>query len=245
MNDFQQARGKMDINFEYFKSLKGELEAEGLSKIEIAGELVYSLRNGLDYLVKISGSEANSDITYLSRIGVKRLVCPMIESSFSMEKYMRSTENGGFEQLGVTIETNVAVENIESILDAGVSLNEVTIGRTDLSASIGLSNVEEEVITSMVKKVAIAAKSRGLKVGMGGSVSRLTKETLNNDKELLSLLDFVETRKAIIPIDIFVNKDALNHAVELEFELLRVREVSLDRTLKQVSGRMKAIKSRL
>ena len=67
-------------NFKYFKSLKGELEAEGLSKIEIAGELVYSLRNGLDYLVKIGGSEANSDITYLSRIGVKRLVCPMIES---------------------------------------------------------------------------------------------------------------------------------------------------------------------
>ncbi len=77
----------MNINFEYFKSLKGEFEAEALSKIEIAGELVYWLRNGLDYLVKISGSEANSDITYLSRIGVKRLVCPMIESSFSMEEF--------------------------------------------------------------------------------------------------------------------------------------------------------------
>ncbi len=31
----------MNINFEYFKSLKGEFEAEALSKIEIAGELVY------------------------------------------------------------------------------------------------------------------------------------------------------------------------------------------------------------
>jgi citrate lyase beta subunit len=235
----------MNINFSYFKSLKGELEAEGLSKIEIAGELVYSLRNNLDYLVKISGSEAISDITYLSRIGVKRLVCPMIESAFSMEKYMRSTEHRGFDQLGVTIETSVAVENIESILDAGVNLNEVTIGRTDLSASIGISDVECEQITSMAKKVAIAAKSRGLTVGLGGSVSALTHKTLNNNKELLSLVDFVETRKAVIPTDYFINNNALNHAIELEFELLRVREISLNRTLKQVSGRIKAIKARI
>ena len=236
----------MQIKYELFDSLKGELEAEGLSKIEIAGELVYALRNGLEYLVKISGSEANSDITYLSRIGAKRLVCPMIESSFSMDKYMEATSERGFSHLGVTIETGVAVNNIETILDAGAQLTEVTIGRSDLSSSIGIKgSVEDKKILDMVIRVAEAARTRGLRVGMGGGVSVKTKEMLSQNQDLASLLNFVETRKAVIPIDVFLNEDALSHAINLELDLLKSREKSLVRTIDQVSGRIKSIKSRL
>ena len=236
----------MSINYDLFDSLKGELEAEGLSKIEIAGELVYALRNGLEYLVKISGSEANSDITYLSRIGVKRIVCPMIESPFSMYKYMDAVSDKGFDHLGVTIETGVAVNNIESILDAGTQITEVTVGRSDLSSSIGMKGlVEDKKVLDMVEKVAVAAKNRGLKFGMGGAVSNKTKDILAQKQDLTSLLDFVETRKAIIPIKNFLNNNALSHAINLELDLLRTREKSLVRTIDQVSGRIQSIKDRI
>lgn len=46
----------MDIKFETFARIKGEFEAEGLSRLEVAAEALFASRNGLDYLVKIGGA---------------------------------------------------------------------------------------------------------------------------------------------------------------------------------------------
>ena len=45
-----------------FKSLKGESEAEGFQHSEIATEFAIAAKNGLGYLVKISGAEALIDL---------------------------------------------------------------------------------------------------------------------------------------------------------------------------------------
>ncbi len=235
----------MEIDFSYFHCLKGEFEGEGLSNIELAGELVLALRNGMDYLVKISGSEANAEINYLSRIGVKRIVCPMIESPFAMRKYMLSASNRGFEQLGVTIETGIAVDNIKQILEAGMHLSEVTIGRSDLSASLGIHDVESPEVISRVKTVAKAAKEKGLVVIMGGGVSEKTRHFVESDAELRSLIDYVETRKAVITLNEFRKPEAIKAAIDLEVLLLKMREDSLSRTLSKVSERKEVLLKRI
>jgi hypothetical protein len=68
----------MNIDYRFFTSLKGEFEAEGLTQIDVAAEALIAARQGLDYLVKISGAEAKSDVFYLADIGITSLECPMV-----------------------------------------------------------------------------------------------------------------------------------------------------------------------
>jgi citrate lyase beta subunit len=234
----------MSIDFSIFACLKGEFEAEGLTRVDVAAEALFAARHGKDYLVKISGAEAKSDVFYLTDIGVTSLVCPMVESSFAMEKYMEMLPQGAFEHVGVTIETITAVANLDAILAAGKLLTEVTIGRTDLTASYKGESVESDRTVGMVKKVAHAAKANGLKVTMGGSISKDTRNLLEADKELRRLLDYVETRKAVMPVERFLEDSALAQAFKLEELLLHRRMRESQRTLLTVNSRLAALSIR-
>ena len=234
----------MQINYGIFASLKGEFEAEGLTRVDVAAEALFAARHGLDYLVKISGAEAKSDIFYLADLGITSLVCPMIETPFAMEKYMEMLPPGAFEHVGVTIETITAVANIDGILAEGKLLTEVTIGRTDLTASYKGDGVESDRTISMVKKVARVAKAKGLKVTMGGSVSKHTRELVRADAELCDLLDYIETRKAVMPVASFLDETALLHALKLEEVLLRRRARESERTLPGITDRLAALTKR-
>lgn len=234
----------MNINFSNFESIKGEFEAEGLTRVDVAAEAIFAARQGLDYLVKISGAEAKSDVLYLAEIGITSLVCPMIETGFAMQKYMEMLPSGAFTHVGVTIETITAVANIETILENGKALSDVTIGRTDLTASYNGRGVESEKTMNMVKSVARLSKARGLKVTMGGSISKQTYELVKSDKELRELINFVETRKAVISVERFLDETVLTHALKLEEILLNRRTRESERTLATANARLLAISRR-
>lgn len=208
------------MDFSKIVSLKGEFEAEGLARDAVAAEAAFAARNGLPYLVKIGGCEAKSDVRFLTQIGVRSLVAPMIESPFAMSKYMDMLPTGAFDHVGVTIETIDAVRRIEEILDAGVKLGEVTVGRTDLTASFGGTGVDSDETVAMVKTVARAAGKRGLKTTMGGSVNAQTIALLQRDTELRGLINAVETRKCVMPVDRFLEDGALDAAFAVELALL-------------------------
>jgi hypothetical protein len=234
----------MNIDYRFFTSLKGEFEAEGLTQIDVAAEALIAARQGLDYLVKISGAEAKSDVFYLADIGITSLVCPMVETSFAMEKYMDMLPKGVFNHVGVTIETITAVENIDAILNEGKLLTDVTIGRTDLTASFKGESVESVRTMNMVKIVARTSKAKGLRVTIGGSVSKRTLDLLQEDPELCEMIDYVETRKAVMSIDRFLDDAALSHAVKLEEMLLRRRVGISERILPSVNARLKTLTNR-
>jgi 4-hydroxy-2-oxoheptanedioate aldolase len=234
----------MEINYDTFAFLKGEFEAEGLTRADVAAEALFAARHSLDYLVKISGAEAKSDVFYLADLGITSLVCPMIETPFAMEKYMGMLPKSTFEHVGVTIETITAVANIDDILAEGKLLTEVTIGRTDLTASYKGESVESERTIAMVKMVARAAKVKGLKVTMGGSISKHTRELLQVETELLDLLDYIETRKAVMQVTSFLDEAALLHALKLEEVLLRRRARESERTLPAINDRLATLTKR-
>ncbi|MEN2789882.1 aldolase/citrate lyase family protein [Sphingomonas oligophenolica] len=171
-------------------------------------------------MVKIGGCEAKSDLRFLMMMGIRNVVAPMIESPFAMRKYQEMLPEGSFDHVGVTIETIDAVARIEEILDAGVKLSDVTVGRTDLTASFGGSGVDADETVTMVKAVARAAAARGLPTTMGGSVNAGTISLLQSDDELRSLVAFVETRKCIMPVDQFLSAGALDAAFVIERALL-------------------------
>jgi len=233
------------INFSLITGLKGEFEAEGLSRDELSAECLYAARHGLGYLVKIGGCEAKSDVYFLMGLGVHAVVAPMIETSFAMQKYMEMLAPGSFEHVAVTIETIIAVENIAAIIAAGDQLTEVTIGRTDLTASYGGSDVESDRTTQMVKLVAKSAKNKGLMVTMGGSINKKTQALLAGDSELRGLIDFIETRKVVMTIDQFMEPESLRNALEVESQLLEMRAAIAERQLNAINQRRASIKSRL
>ena len=211
------------LNFDHISRLKGEFEAEGLARDILASEVVFAARNGLGYLVKIGGCEAKADVRYLQQIGVTDIVAPMIESGFAMSKYMDMLPDGAFDHVGVTIETTHAVDRIEELLDAGTKLTEVTIGRTDLTASFGGKGVDEPATIELVKTVARAARKRGLPATMGGSVGTSTRELLGRDSELRDLIAAVETRKCVMSVDAFMDEQALADAFAVEKALLEMQ----------------------
>ena len=228
-----------------FASLKGEFEAEGLSREEVAVEVAWGARRGLDYLVKIGGCEAVSDLLFLERLGVTSVVAPMIESAFAMSKYMAALPTGHFHEVAVTIETIDAVERIEAILDAGSGLTGVTIGRSDLTASFGGSSVDGEKTMDMVCSVARAARARGLDVTMGGGINLRTRELLASHIELAGLLSAIETRKVVIPVAAFLEHGTLERAIQIELELLDLHGGPAARGLAKAQARSVNIKSRV
>lgn len=233
------------IDFSRFTSLKGEFEAEGLTPIELAGEVAWAARHGLDYLVKIGGCEAKSDIDYLQRMGVRGVVAPMIESAFAMQKYMGMLPEGAFDHVGVTIETFHAVDRIEEILDSGSSLTAVTIGRSDLTASFGGRSTNSPETLEKTLKVARSAKTRGFEVTMGGSVDGETRDLLRKGHELAEVIDAIETRKVVMPIDKFVEDGTLENSIAVECELLELRMRPLKDALAAMSDRHEKIRSRI
>jgi len=235
----------MDINYQIFKSLKGEFEAEGLTRVNVASEALFASRLGLDYLVKISGAEAKSDLNYIADLGIKSLTCPMIETPFAMKKYIEMLPRGTFEHIGVTIETITAVANIETILNEGKSLTNVTIGRSDLTASWCGDHVESERTMEMVKKVARAAKNRNLQVTMGGSIGSATIELLRKDPVLYDLIDYIETRKVVMSVKSSIENHSLQNALKVEKVLLDRRARQSERTLCVINSRRDVISKRV
>ena len=226
-------------------ALKGECEAEGLSRADLAREAVLASRSSLKYLVKLGGCEAKGDMRYLLEIGVDAVVAPMIESGFAMKKYMEMLPEEAFAHRGVTIETAAAVANCDEILAAGHLLTEATIGRSDLTASYGGSDVESDQTSEMVKSVARKAKAKGLVATMGGSISRRTLETLSKNEELAQLLDFIETRKVVLPVKRIMETGALEAVMAIEAAMLDLRLAVADRWEAEARQRKETLTKRL
>ena len=157
---------------------------------------------------------------FLQSQGIRNIVAPMIESAFAMRKYQEMLPEGAFDHIGVTIETISAVERIEEILAAGGKLTEVTVGRTDLTASYNGSGVDSPETVAMVKAVGKAVGARGLKLTMGGSVNAGTIRLLQEDAELRELVTSVETRKCVMTVERFLEPGALDNAFAVECALL-------------------------
>lgn len=233
------------LNLSRIVSLKGEFEAEGLTRDAVAAEAAFAARNSLPYLVKIGGCEAKSDMRFLMKQGIRSIVAPMIESAFAMSKYMEMLPQGAFHHIGVTIETIDAVRNIEAILDAGTKLSEVTVGRTDLTASYGGSNVDCDDTIAMVKTVGRAASARGLKLTMGGSVNANTISLLKTDEELREMVACVETRKCVMPVPLFLEDGALADAFAVEEALLAMQLEFHGSIADAARARVNALRARL
>jgi len=190
--------------------LKAEFEAEGSRMNELMRLKEVASNAGLSIALKIGGAEAITDIFEAQKIGISAIVAPMIESPYALSKYIMALEKYILKETRkntkfvAMIETVQGYKNVDEILatDKNNLLNIMSVGRVDLSGSLGLkrNEINNNKVYQIVEDIFTKAKKKGLETVMGGGIA---KEAIPFIKKLIAkkLLDRYETRKIIFHTD--------------------------------------------
>lgn len=171
---------------------------------------------GMQLSIKIGGCEALSDIHNCVRIGSDKIVAPMIETEFALQKFIESVADIKNIKFYINIESRMAIEQLDKILESPSSklLSGIVIGRSDLTKSYGLSksNTDSKEIYNIIYQALQKIKSYNITTLMGGNLSLKSIEFI----QLLhsqQLLDYIETRNLILKLT-NDNVHILDNAVE-------------------------------
>lgn len=187
--------------------VKAEFEAEG-TRLEEALRLKEVITMaGLNLTLKIGGCEAIRDMYESRVIGVERVVAPMVESPFSLKKFLAATRlafpRDEIDQIDfcVNIETIDACRAFDRMLEIPEidQLDGIVMGRVDLTGSMGMGrdDINSPEIFEITRDLFTKAKRRRktMECAAGGGVSA---HSLPFFRDLpAGLLDRYETRKVI------------------------------------------------
>tara|TARA_B110000483_G_scaffold221780_1_gene278067 strand:- start:108 stop:881 length:774 start_codon:yes stop_codon:yes gene_type:complete len=236
-----------------FLAIKAEYEAEGADNDEIQYLRAFTKEVGLKLFVKIGGVEAKNDIFNCIKIGVDGIIAPMVESKFSVYKFIEATNELNIPKktyLAINIETKNGLQNINEILnEAKGKINGITIGRTDLSASFFSKKItaDSAYITDKISSLSTNIKNKyNFKLTIGGNVNKETLKIYKKNKTIKKNVDKIETRKIIFKFDNLINKpQLLNKALEFEknyikliYEFSKIKNNSRLERLKKLSKRL-------
>lgn len=185
-------------------SVRAEFEAEGTRLEELLRLKEICMMADLGLTLKIGGCESIRDMLEAKLVGVDHLVAPMVESGYSLQKYLQavakvfpSAERDSIEIL-CNIETGVACRNIDEMLQIPEieSLGGIVLERVDLCFSLGQDEhcINNEDINRIVLDALTRTKKRkNLICTIGGGVSAHSLPFFESLPE--GHLDRYETRK--------------------------------------------------
>jgi len=234
-------------------AIKAEFEAEGSSFRDIIKLRRITLAHGVPLYLKIGGAEAIRDIKDALELGVDGLVAPMIESSFGLVKFLNACKLiYGNKKIfkSINIETCQAAEGIDDILKvASSNIDNITIGRTDLSRSYFDEQIQpdSEFIQGLIKSLVQKVSAAKLTLTVGGSLSRDSIECFRDgSKDWSRQITNLETRKVILPTNIMLGKEgALREAIKFEELYLRFKFGVEELMIKSDRERLAKLKDRL
>jgi hypothetical protein len=207
----------------HLEAVKAEFEAEGSSFNDLVRLRRLTARAGVKLFLKIGGVEALRDIKDSLELGVDGIVAPMVESSFGLKKFMdafKSIYKDDRIRLSINIETKNAVGQLEEIIMLGKgTIDNITLGRTDLSASFMDKAItpDTKFVMDLIGYVGKRAKIEGYSFTVGGSISAVSVEKFGENPSVTNNIDCIETRKVVLPRDVILkNCDALNEALRFE-----------------------------
>jgi len=210
-----------------FAALRTEFEAEGARSAEVASLARLATSSGFDLDLKIGGAEAVRDLQEAAELGVARIIAPMIETPYALQKFVTAAkrvyqDNLQQIKLLINIETITGCQNFAAMLDSKQikQIFGVVIGRVDLAGSMGLGRdaINTDQVLDQALEVAMQAKQHGLKVVIGGAITHAAWQFLANFPS--GYIDYLDTRK--ITLKYPSNEEEFNFAVNAatKFELL-------------------------
>lgn len=208
--------------------IKAEFEAEG-TRMEEAMRLkdVTSSISGLGLNIKIGGCEAIKDMFDAISLGAQRIIAPMVETPYALQKFIRAAqmvygENLSQVELLVNIETYAAYQCFDAMLAIPEisALNGIVIGRVDMVGSMGLGRqeVNSGKILELAMDLAKKAKDRNLKVVVGGGVSVDSIPFFQAFPK--GHLDRFETRKIIFNCPEAIQNSEMAFIKAVQFEIM-------------------------
>lgn len=205
--------------------IKAEFEAEGARMDELISLRELILRADLKFITKIGGCEAVHDMQQCKILGATGVMAPMIETPFAMSKFVTAAQRVYGDQIDtvewiINAETKTCHANYDGILEAGKGfLNAVTVGRSDLSASMGVDrkDIESKPVFDATKDLLQKSRNAGHVTNFGGNIGI---ESIPFIQSMSDVADRFETRKVVITMDNDENhlRKAIHKA--LNFELL-------------------------
>src|SRR3954452_6890422 len=128
----------------HVRGVKAEFEAEGTRMEEAMRLNDVSSQAGVGLNIKIGGCEAIKDMFDSTSLGVERIIAPMVETPYALQKFLGAARlafgNDSDVELLINVETITTVNNFETMLKVPdiARLHGVVIGRVDLTGSMGL-----------------------------------------------------------------------------------------------------------
>lgn len=233
-------------------AIKAEFEAEGSRTDELVklNEIVF--RADMDLFIKIGGCEAVRDLDQCRLLGASGIMAPMIETPFAMQKFVAAAQKVYGEETPdiewiINAETKTCRANFDDILEAGAGfLDTISIGRVDLSASMGLTraDINGPEILEAAQEFARKAKDKGIVVGFGGGISF---DAIPFIQQMKGLADKFETRKVVFRYEDNVKRlqDGILLAMEFETLYLQNKCAFYDRMANEDRQRMEMLCVRL
>lgn len=193
--------------------IKAEFEAEGARMDELINLRELILRADMKFITKIGGCEAVHDMQQCQLLGATGVMAPMIETPFAMSKFVGAAKRVYGEAIDtvewiINAETKTCHANYCGVLETGKGfLNAVTVGRSDLSASMGIErkDIESSPVFDATRDLLKKSKEAGLVTNFGGNIGI---ESIPFIIGMSDVADRFETRKVVIAMD--NNEEHLN-----------------------------------
>lgn len=192
-------RDNLKLLKEYYSltGLKAGTEVESMTFDEILE--MRKISDGIVPLtVKIGGPEARNDIQYMLSIGVDKILAPMIESTYGLRNFvmtMKELDPARKAALAINVETITAYRSIVQIAGSPMfaSIEQVTVGRTDLSSSME-KGVDDDEVYEVTKQIVDLAKIYGKKTSVGGKINNTNVQKIQDTIKP----DYINTRNVSI-----------------------------------------------
>ncbi len=232
-------------------AIKAEFEAEGSRTDELVklNEIVF--RANMDLFIKIGGCEAVRDLDQCRLLGASGIMAPMIETPYAMEKFKSAAIKVYADDIKniewiINAETKTCHANFADILNVGEGfLNTVSIGRVDLSGSMGLTraDINGDEVYEAVKDMALQAKKKDYIVNFGGGISL---EAIFFIIKMCPLINKFETRKVVFKADNNEKRLKTKILKAMEFEILYLQNKCdfYDRMANEDRARVNMLKNR-
>lgn len=235
--------------FNRLLGIKSEFEAEGSSIDDVSRLKILSTKFNTKLYVKIGGVEAINDIYKCVELEVDGIIAPMVETKFGLFKFVQSINALKLKknpELAINIETKSGYKNIDEIIKFSIGkINNITIGRSDLSSSYFNKNLSQnsQEITKIILNLSKKIKRLPIRLTVGGGVNKKTIEIFKKIK-IHEHVDKIETRKIILSSKHMLKKGALDNCINFETNYILNKKEINDLKMKSEINRISRLKTR-
>ena len=230
MNDIQELIKELKEQYGVV-ALRADMASEVTAVAQLKELKQLSSVTGLNFTVKVGGCDALTDIYIAKEAGATSLIAPMIETEYSLQKFVdacKSVYGDNLKNINlyINIETITAYNNLENILSCSDMdyVKGIVLGRDDMAKSFGmfLNNINSESMLNIVKIVSKKVAEYKKDFIVGGGIRPQTTAFLKSVKD--EYLSNYETRRIVFDSDAILSPNSetgLKKAIEFEIMWLK------------------------